>query len=270
MSWQQDFYQALTEADPVVPAGLRTWNGSDPAARLAVYRNNVLTALIEALAASFPVVEALVGVPFFRAMAHHFVSQHPPTSPLLAEYGADLPRFIRQFAPAAAVPYLADVAELEWRYIQAFHCADGRGIDAAALARVLEDERQLPARKLIFHPSLQCIHSSYAVLSIWAAHQSEHDGNHSQPVGQQLAQLSLESPEQGILIRTGLNVHLLALDIGSYRFISALQQGMTLGEAMMHVQLQDAGFDVTPGLQLLLQQQAVMGFSQPVTQGEPK
>ena len=91
MSGQQDFYQALGSPEGPLPTGLHTWNGSDPGRRFAVYRNNVLASLIDALADSFPVVQALVGEPFFRAMAQIYVRECPPESPILAEYGDRLP-----------------------------------------------------------------------------------------------------------------------------------------------------------------------------------
>lgn len=88
-------------------------NGSDPTARLAVYRNNVVGSLIDALADAFPVAQQLVGVAFFRAMAGVFARQAPPRSRILAHYGEGFAEFIEGFEPARSVPYLADVARLE-------------------------------------------------------------------------------------------------------------------------------------------------------------
>ena len=58
-------------------------------------------------------VRLLVGEEFFRAMAQIHVRAHRPRSPLMFEYGDELPDFIAGFPPAADVPYLADVARLE-------------------------------------------------------------------------------------------------------------------------------------------------------------
>ena len=111
---QAEFSAALRDPTQAAPRGLHTWNGSDPAARFAVYRNNVVSSLIDALAETFPVVQALVGVEFFRAMASLFVRQSPPRSRVLASYGAALPSFIASFAPAQLDlqrEYLARVRE---------------------------------------------------------------------------------------------------------------------------------------------------------------
>ena len=75
--------QALLDPEADCPPGLTTWNSSDPATRFAVYRNNVVCSLVDGLAAAFPVVQALVGEDFFRAMAAVFVRRAPPRSPVL-------------------------------------------------------------------------------------------------------------------------------------------------------------------------------------------
>lgn len=81
--------------------------------RLAVYRNNWRSNLRNALRATCPVVECLVGAEFFGWMADQFIDQQPSHSGNLDNYGAEFPAFIRDFAPATELPYLADVAQLE-------------------------------------------------------------------------------------------------------------------------------------------------------------
>ncbi|MBL8587921.1 MAG: putative DNA-binding domain-containing protein, partial [Methylobacteriaceae bacterium] len=107
------FAAALLSPGAPAPPGLTTWNGSDPARRFAVYRNNVVVSLIEALSGAFPVTRELVGEEFFRAMAREFALGHPPRSPVMARFGEELPGFIAAFAPARELPWLADVAALE-------------------------------------------------------------------------------------------------------------------------------------------------------------
>jgi len=121
---QAAFADALLARDVDCPPGLRTWNGSDPGRRFAVYRNNVIVGLVDALADTYPVVQAMVGDDFFRAMAREFVRSQPPTSPVLAGYGAGFAAFIEGFAPAAGLPCLADLARLEWLRVEVYHAAD--------------------------------------------------------------------------------------------------------------------------------------------------
>ena len=60
MSIQQAFALALLAPDANCPEGVFSSNGAEPASRFAVYRNNVHSALINALAAAYPVARQLV------------------------------------------------------------------------------------------------------------------------------------------------------------------------------------------------------------------
>jgi putative oxidoreductase len=161
--------------DPAAPCppGLATWNGSDPAQRFAVYRNNVVVGLVDALADTYPVTQELVGEAFFRAMAREFVRAAPPRSPVLALYGQGFAEFIESFPPAAGLPYLADVARLEMLRVLAWHAADAVPVTHAALATALADPEALPQIGFTLVPALQLLASRHAVVSLWAAHQSE-------------------------------------------------------------------------------------------------
>src|SRR5512146_2798388 len=124
MDAQADFADALLSTASPTPDGIRGARRGRAERRFAVYRNTVAASQIEALAARFPVVKRLVGEEFFRAMAHEFVAQHPPRSPLLFQYGESFADFIDDFAPAAPLPYLADMARLEYLRGRAYHAAD--------------------------------------------------------------------------------------------------------------------------------------------------
>ncbi|MDP1007294.1 HvfC/BufC N-terminal domain-containing protein, partial [Klebsiella pneumoniae] len=85
--------------------------------------------MINALATAYPVTLQLVGDEFFHAMASIFVQAHPPTSPLISQYGSTFAQFIQGFEPAASVPYLADIARLERLRVCAYHAADCTPLD---------------------------------------------------------------------------------------------------------------------------------------------
>ena len=104
MTPQAAFAAALINPQADCPPGLVSWNGSDPAQRFAVYRNNALASRVGALADTFPVVQHMVGEAFFRAMAAGFVRAFPPTSPVLVNYGEGFAQYIADFAPASGLP----------------------------------------------------------------------------------------------------------------------------------------------------------------------
>jgi len=172
---QAGFAAALLAPDLPCPAGLRAWNGSDPSARLAVCRNNVISSLIDAVADTLPVTQELVGDEFFRAMASVFMRRHPPRSRVLTHYGAEFADFVEGFEPARAVPYLADFARLERSGVLAYHAADADPLTAERLGVTISSGEDLGALQLVCHPSTSVLVSQHAIVSLWAAHQGDAD-----------------------------------------------------------------------------------------------
>lgn len=246
-----DFAAALLDPGRPCPDGLTVWNGSDPARRFRVYRNNVAISLIDALADSFPVTQELVGEEFFRAMARIYAYAHPPRSPVLAFYGAGFADFIDGFPPATGLPYLADVARLEYLRVLACHAADAQPLGAAELAAALADEAALPALGLRLHPSLHVLASASAVVSLWAAHQG-------------LLELSAVAPdtaETALILRNGIDVEVMRVAPAAASFIAVLQAGGSLGEAATAATAADTGFDLAGVLGLLLQKSAITALT---------
>ena len=172
MNRHEQFAQALLTPGLPCPDGLFSRNGADPASRFAVYRNNVHSSLINALADSYPVTQQLVGEHFFRAMAGLYIQAYPPISPLLHDYGSDLADFIKGFAPAADVPYVADVARLERLRISAYHAIDTPVANPHAVVNQLQQLSSLGNVRLQLHPCVATLRSDYAVVALWAAHQT--------------------------------------------------------------------------------------------------
>lgn len=136
------------------------------ARRFAVYRNNVQHGLSKALAARFPVVERLVGAQFFAAMARVFAARHPPAGPVLAEWGESFADFLGRFPPVAGLPYLPDVARLEWLRGEAFHAADAPVADTALLAQIAPERLRLRLA-----PCVMAFEARFPAVSIWQANQ---------------------------------------------------------------------------------------------------
>lgn len=250
---QADFAACLLDPARPAPAGLRAWNGSDVSARLAVHRNNVVSSLIDALADTFPVVQAMVGAEFFRAMASVFVRRSPPRSPILARYGDSFPDFVAHFAPAQAVPPLADLARLEAARVRAHHAADAEPVDAGTVARAMAAGDRIGELRLQLHPSVSLIESPHAVVSLWAAHQGEGEG----------VVPAVDRAEGGLILRAGLEVVVLALPRGACAFIDAVQGGRPLGEAASRALASDAAFDLSWTLSLLLSHGALVSLQLP-------
>jgi hypothetical protein len=250
---QATFAAALMDPALACPPGLRAWNGSDPTARLAVYRNNVISSLIDALAETFPVCQALVGEEFFRAMASVFVRQSPPRSRILAHHGAEFPAFIQAFEPVQTVPYLADVARLEALRVRAYHAADAEPVAAEAVSLALASGERTAELLLSVHPCVSVVVSPYAVVSVWAAHQGDADAT----------LIDVDQPECAIVLRDGLDVLVLECPAGAAAFVSAVQQGHNLGDAAEVAATAATDFDLAATLGVLLTHGALMALQLP-------
>jgi len=246
MSSQAAFADALLDLRQPCPTGLCSANGADPASRFAVYRNNVQGSLINALADSYPVVRQLVGDEFFRAMAAVHVLAEAPHDPRMSRYGEALADFIESFEPASCVPYLADVARLEWLRTRAYHAADTPPLEPAQIAAALADPASLPELRVTFHPSLRLLDSAYAVVAIWAAHQT----------GTTLADIDPDQAQRALILRNGLEVEVFAFERGAFTFIRNLHDGRPLGQALACA----SDFDVSQTLALLFSHGAITGL----------
>ena len=253
---QQAFAAALLAPGSACPDGLVTHNGSDPEARFAVYRNNVVSSLIDALADTFPVAQALVGAEFFRAMAKVFVLAAPPRSRVLAAYGEAFPDFVQTFEPARTVPYLADVARLEMARVRAHHAADRTPLTAAAIADATGAPEHLPRLQVTFHPSLAVVRSDFAVVSLWAAHQDLGD----------IARVDPGVPEDALVVRNGLDVEVIRLAPGSAAFVGALAAGDELAGAVSRAHADTPAFDLPATLAVLIRAGAITALRLPARQ----
>ena len=111
---QSRMTSAIREAVAAPVIATRTLPGLRPPERLAIHARNYRVGLTAALGEIYPAMKRLTGAGFFDYAAAQFLSSHPPTDPVVAAYGAAFPDFLSNFQPAAALPFLADVARFEW------------------------------------------------------------------------------------------------------------------------------------------------------------
>jgi hypothetical protein len=139
-----------------------------------IYKRAILATLERALGNIFPVCKQLVGKQFFEGMARKYAYETPSTSPDLANFGDEFARFIAEFEPAASLPYLPDVATLEWHWHRAFNAADETGLDTTALATVPESE----TGRIVFRmpASAALVASDYPIQRIWQVNQPDWTG----------------------------------------------------------------------------------------------
>jgi hypothetical protein len=239
---QRDFAAALLDPRLPTPAGCVAPDGHPDSKRFAVYRNNVASSLIDAMADAYPAIRRLLGEECFRGTARSYVAQDPPRSPVLLEYGAGFPGFLAAFEPLGSLPYLADVARIERAWLEAYHAPEAASLEPSALTGI-SDQR---AADLCFtlHPSLRIVRSPFPALTIWRMNVAAGEPR----------DLSLDAGgEDALITRAEAEVEARALPPGGAIFIGTLAGGKSLGEAALVASRADGQFNLTDHLTGLLE-----------------
>lgn len=247
---QHHFARAVLQAPLSVPDRVRREVRPTHERRFRVYRNNVKASLAAALAARFPVVERLVGEEFFSAMALVFVERHPPRSPVLSEYGAAFAGFVEGFDPAGDMPYLPDIARLEWARQVAFHSADAGAADIGRLAAL--PPQTLDSVGLGLHPGVAVIASPWPIVSLWST--NTHDATPEPPADW--------AGETALVTRPHLEVLVQRLPPGADLLVAELAQGIALGTAAEAASRAYASFELATTLATLFGAGAITTLSQ--------
>lgn len=165
---QAAFMHDIYTGERTSAAFLDTAIGSS--ARLDIYYNNALFGLTDILASTYAVVQKIVGEEFFKTIARSYLKEHPQPSGNRHMFGAELSAFFKNFKAAAGLPYLADVATLEWAYFQAGIASDAVLMDFAALTEALSLDSDFV---LPLHPSVHVCPQTFNALEIWQEHQKK-------------------------------------------------------------------------------------------------
>ncbi|MBK6981719.1 MAG: putative DNA-binding domain-containing protein [Betaproteobacteria bacterium] len=186
--------------------------------RLAVYRDAVHANRRETLRGAFPVVARLVGEGFFDEATKGFGWRSPPACADLNRYGEGFPAFLAAYPHAAAMPWLADVARLEWAWQESLMAADEPVLDYAALTGIADAEPE--GLRLRLHASVRLVRSAWPVLAIWEANQPDRDGTPARE----------EGTDDVLAWREAQRVRLALLSPPEADFLEGLGRGLPLGE----------------------------------------
>lgn len=212
--------RSIVERDDVEAIAHIVADGIAPQHRLSVYRNTFVQTLIRALRLSYPAVDRLVGTEFFDAAARDFIVEQPPRTSYLDHFGGDFAGFLDRFEPAASVPYLGDVARLEWAVCRAVHAPDAAPLTLAALGAV--DAADYARIFFTPHSSVGLVHTVYPVDVIWRAVLGNDEAA--------LAAIDLSSGPAWLIVQRGPSgVAMTSMEEALWDFVSALCAGRPLG-----------------------------------------
>lgn len=219
---------------PAVPDGV--FAGARPALadRLALYRGNVAANARKALAAAYPIIGKLVGEAFFDGLAREFARHAPSKAGDLNVFGEGFAGFLATFPPARELPYLPDVARLEWAIHRAYYAADAEPLDPARLAQVPPEAQG--SLRLRLHPACALLASPWPLARIWEVHRDDHEGD---------VAVAFEPKTHYCLVhRPAWRVMVGSLEAGPHLFLESVLAGHGLEEAVIRALAVDATFDL--------------------------
>ena len=247
----QAFAPALLDPDLDVPCGIIGPDGKPAPKRFGVYRNNVVTSLMEAMADTYPAIKRIVGEDNFATLARVYISKHPPSSPVMQAYGDLFPQFISEFVPLQHSPFLVDVAQVEKNWIGAYHAADALPLEGAQLGKI--DTDKLMETRFITHPATSVISSPYALYDLF--HLRNETNLH------EVSYEKCNTDEAVLITRAHLIVEVNRLDQASAKFFTLITSGHSLGKSVGTAMQTDENFDVSSAIALMISSAAMMAIS---------
>jgi len=249
--FQSDFAAALRDRQHT-PA-MQRWLAGDADLvdrRMAIYRANMVAAADKALSSAYPVIRQVVGEEFFHGLAREYQRGTPAASGDLTDFGATFDAFVSAFEHTRSLPYLPDLARLEWAVHRAGGAADAPDWDAGALATV-EPEQQAEIR-FAWSPGLAVVESAHPVVRIWTIHQPGYGGEFS---------VDWNRADTALVARDGFAVVVTECGAADATFIRASLAGAPLGDAVAAALATHPDFDLGVLLGRALAARLVCGFT---------
>lgn len=251
MRAQRAFADSLR--DPALSVTAGRWLVGDASLverRLAIYRANVAAAATKALAAAYPVVQALVGEEFFGGLARAYLQARPSNSGDLFDFGQEFASFLQNFEHVQSLGYLPDLARLEWRAHRAYGAPDAEAFDIAALSSVPAAQQGDICFRWAAGTSL--VVSPFPIVQLWRIHQPGFEG---------AFEVDWTCGEIACIAREGFDVVVTAITAADAAFIDASLAGGALGLSCEAALAADPAFEPGPLLQRAIAARLITGFS---------
>jgi hypothetical protein len=258
---QSSFRDAILGLGEAPIASAIVGDGIDPSARLGIYRNHVFASLTASLKAMYPVVCRLVDGRFFAYAAHEYIRAQPPGEPCLARYGETFPDFLGSFPPCRGLPYLRDVAALEWAIIRVKTALSPSPLSARSLAMV--PATAAGSVRFTFAGTIAIIESDWPIDRIWIANQPDADPDTTIDLDSGAVRFAVRRHDRDVVFQS--------LSPALYAFRAALLAGRPIDAATRAALAADPLFDLAVALRHLLSDGIVTGLKFPYpTQEKPQ
>jgi hypothetical protein len=212
---------SLKDDPGMVATAERIASGNDrlsPVEQVDIYREQFWFRHADVLREDFASIEHALGDDEFERLARAYLSECPSPSFTLRDYGIGMLQFLQTREPWSSDPFLAELARVEWAFVDAFDGPNAPPFDPATIAGVSEDA--WPHARILLHPSLQRLSLA------WPSHDYRIAARKSEqpvrPEPQDMAVVVYRGPEL---------LHCLEIDADAAALLDELARGVPLGEA---------------------------------------
>jgi Putative DNA-binding domain len=140
--------------------------------RIGIYASGYFWRLFEALAADFPSVQQALGPEAFQGLVAEYLVKHPSRSPNLADLGSALPGFVHQHGLRSELPFLPDLASLEWNVHLALLSPRARFSGLPT-----EEREDWGSLRLRLDPTVRLLTTEWAVAPFWRSTRAGKSGS---------------------------------------------------------------------------------------------
>jgi hypothetical protein len=236
--------------------GIRS-HGISPSQRLGFYRTNVFENYRKALSVTYSVVEQLIGSGLFSALAQDYASRYHSRSGDVGEQGAHFAAFIAKHPVARELPYLADVARLEWCLEECFNERDPQLLSLDRLSAVPQE--LCGELRFLLAPSCRLVSSRYPIDRIWEM---------CQPGFPSEERIDLNAGGVDLIVRReGFSVVTERLTRAELAMSTALSSGYAFSEAFDYARSIEPDFDAGAFLRRYLANGVLADFTLPAEAG---
>jgi hypothetical protein len=203
--------------------------GVDVSTRLGIYSNGYSARLQEALLEAFPAVANILGDGSLASMLLRYCPQIPTGWCNLNYVGRALPNFLLSDRLAEELPFLPDLARLEWCVVECFHARVGEPFDLTNTASWELDD--WASAQIAFQPGVALVSSPWPIHELRAARKRERFEIDVNLVGR---------PQSVWVYRQGFEVVTELLDEVEASIAQGLLEGRTLRDVMGQIEAEGA------------------------------
>lgn len=170
---QEAFRTAVYEGNALLASLIHGPGNASALTALDVYRNNTRQCLMSVLQQTFPVCGQLLGNACFRQLAALHVARYPSVNADVDTYGEHFPNTLREQLDdtdhLACVPYLADLASVEYLLYRSYFAANRRRFDFQAFAKVAPSQQA--HIRFVLAPDVAWYRAQWPLMDLWRMHQ---------------------------------------------------------------------------------------------------